>query len=98
MTIKGITFPGFGISSHYKKAIGTNHTTNNSGVKTMATFNDTALVLVGLLSGKCAIRQIIKGLKHGKLAARLIDWDPASDWETPLSEVREKLGIIPLID
>ncbi|MEO9127644.1 MAG: Coq4 family protein [Microcoleus sp.] len=58
----------------------------------------TILVLVGLLSGKCAIRQIIKGLKHGKLAARLIDWDVASDWETPLSEVREKLGILPLID
>ena len=56
------------------------------------------LVLVGLISGKFAIGQIIKGLKHGKLAARLIDWDVASDWETPLSEVREKLGILPLID
>ncbi|WP_293182690.1 MULTISPECIES: hypothetical protein [unclassified Microcoleus] len=55
-------------------------------------------MLVGLLSGKCPIGQIIKGLKHGKLAERLIDWDVASDWETPLSEVREKLGILPLID
>jgi ubiquinone biosynthesis protein COQ4 len=56
------------------------------------------LVLLGLLSGKCTIAQIIKGLKHGKLADRLIDWDVESDWETPLSEVRKKLGILPLID
>jgi ubiquinone biosynthesis protein COQ4 len=56
------------------------------------------LVLLGLLSGKCTIGQIIKGLKHGKLADRLIDWDVESDWETPLSEVRERLGILPLID
>ncbi|MEG4280345.1 Coq4 family protein [Microcoleus sp. MON1_C1] len=56
------------------------------------------LVLVGLIGGKCAIGQIIKGLKYGKLATRLIDWDVASDWETPLSEVREKLRILPLID
>ncbi|MEG4231972.1 hypothetical protein QUA40_07655 [Microcoleus sp. Pol11C3] len=56
-------------------------------------------MFVGLISGSsCAIGQIIKGLKHGKLATRLIDWDVASDWETPLSEVREKLGILPLID
>ena len=56
------------------------------------------LVLVGLLSGKCAIGQIIKGLKHGKLADRLIDWNPESDWDTPLSEVRKKLGILLLND
>ncbi|WP_223300751.1 hypothetical protein [Oscillatoria nigro-viridis] len=56
------------------------------------------LVLVGPLGGKWAIGQIIKGLKHGKLANRLTDWDVASDWETPLSEVREKLRIQPLID
>ncbi|MEG5040326.1 hypothetical protein NDI43_07565 [Microcoleus vaginatus GB2-A3] len=57
------------------------------------------LVLVGLIGGSsCAIGQIIKGLKYGKLATRLIDWDVASDWETPLSEVREKLRILPLID
>jgi ubiquinone biosynthesis protein COQ4 len=56
------------------------------------------LVLLGLLSGKCTIGQIIKGLKNGKVANRLIDWDVESDWETPLSEVRKKLGILPLID
>lgn len=56
------------------------------------------LVLVGLISGSsCAIAQIIKGLKCGKLADRLIDWNPESDWETPLSEVR-KLGILLLND
>jgi ubiquinone biosynthesis protein COQ4 len=56
------------------------------------------LVLLGLLSGKCTIGQIIKGLNYGKLADRLIEWDVESDWETPLSEVRKKLGILPLID
>ena len=56
------------------------------------------LVLIGLISGKCTIGQIIKGLKCGKLADRLIDWNPESDWETPLSEVRKKLGILLLID
>ncbi|MEG4890647.1 hypothetical protein QUA82_23015 [Microcoleus sp. F8-D3] len=57
------------------------------------------LVLVGPIGGSsCAIGQIIKGLKHGKLASRLINWDIASDWETPLFQVREKLGILPLID
>jgi ubiquinone biosynthesis protein COQ4 len=56
------------------------------------------LVLLGLLSGKCTIAQIIKGLKYGRIADRLIEWDVESDWETPLSEVREKLGILPLID
>ena len=56
------------------------------------------LVLIGLISGKCTIGQIIKGLKCGKLADRLIDWNPESDWETPLSEVRKKLGILLLND
>ena len=56
------------------------------------------LVLVGLLSGNCTIGQIIKGLRHGKLADRLIEWDVESDWETPLSEVRKKLGILPFMD
>ena len=56
------------------------------------------LVLVGLLSGNCTIGQIIKGLRNGKLADRLIEWDVESDWETPLSEVRKKLGILPFMD
>ncbi|MEG4272792.1 MULTISPECIES: hypothetical protein [unclassified Microcoleus] len=57
------------------------------------------LVLVRPIGGlSCAIGQIIKGLKHGKLATQLINWDVASDWENPLSEDREKLGIQPFID
>ena len=56
------------------------------------------VVLVGLLSGNCTIGQIIKGLRNGKLADRLIEWDVESDWETPLSEVRKKLGILPFMD
>ncbi|MEG5047231.1 Coq4 family protein [Microcoleus sp. B4-C1] len=57
------------------------------------------LVLVGPIGWlSCAIGQTIKGLKHGKLATQLINWDVASDWENPLSEVREKLEILPLID
>lgn len=58
----------------------------------------TILVLIGLLSGGCGLRQIIKGFKHGRTADRLIDWDVESDWETPLTEVRNKLGIGSLID
>ncbi len=30
------------------------------------------------------------------MAKKLIDWDIESDWATPLSEVRQKLGVIPL--
>ena len=58
----------------------------------------TILLLVGLLSGSCRLGPIIKGFKHGKLADRLIDWDVEYNCETPLSEVRNKLGIQPLID
>ena len=53
------------------------------------------LVLLGLLARKCSPKNIITGLKRGKRAQNSIDWDIESDWATPLSEVREKLGIIP---
>ena len=54
------------------------------------------LVLAGLLTHKCNLQEIIKVIKSGKMAKKLIDWDVESDWATPLTEVREKLGVIPL--
>ena len=54
------------------------------------------LVLAGLLVQKCSLKDTIQAIKNGKLAKRLIDWDIESDWATPLAEVREKLGIVPL--
>lgn len=54
------------------------------------------LVLAGLLIGKCNFRDILQGIKNGKVAKSLIDWDIESDWETPVVEVRQKLGIVPL--
>jgi ubiquinone biosynthesis protein Coq4 len=53
-------------------------------------------VLAGLLTGKCHFKEIIRGLKRGKVAEPLIDWDIESDWATPLAEVRQKLGIAPI--
>jgi ubiquinone biosynthesis protein COQ4 len=53
------------------------------------------LVLVGLLTRNCQLEDILRGLQHGKMASQLIDWDIESDWETPLTEVRQKLGIQP---
>ena len=52
------------------------------------------LVLAGLLTHKCNLQEIIKVIKSGKMAKKLIDWDIESDWATPLTEVREKLGVI----
>lgn len=53
------------------------------------------LVLAGLLIHKCNLQEVIHTIKNGKMAKKLIDWDIESDWATPLSEVREKLGVIP---
>ncbi|MBE9217022.1 hypothetical protein IQ247_30955 [Plectonema cf. radiosum LEGE 06105] len=53
------------------------------------------LVLAGLLIHKCNLQEVIHTVKNGKMAKKLIDWDIESDWATPLSEVREKLGVIP---
>ena len=53
------------------------------------------LVLAGLLTHKCNLQEIIKVIKSGKMAKKLIDWDIESDWATPLTEVRKKLGVIP---
>ena len=54
------------------------------------------LVLAGLLTHKCNLQEIIQVIKNGKMATKLIDWDIESDWATPLSEVRQKLGVIAL--
>ncbi|MGB3640764.1 MAG: Coq4 family protein [Rivularia sp. (in: cyanobacteria)] len=54
------------------------------------------LVLAGLLTHKCNLKEIIKVIKTGKMANKLVDWDIESDWATPLSEIRQKLGVIPL--
>lgn len=50
-------------------------------------------VLAGLLSGNCQLEDVFRGLKQGKMAERLLDWDIESDWATPLDEVRQKLGL-----
>jgi len=54
------------------------------------------LVLAGLLTHKCNLREIIQVIKNGRMANKLVDWDIESDWATPLSEVRKQLGVIPL--
>jgi ubiquinone biosynthesis protein Coq4 len=54
------------------------------------------LVVAGILTQKCDIGSVIKGFRSGRMAKRLIDWDITADWATPLSEVRQKLGITPL--
>ncbi|MBE9116484.1 hypothetical protein IQ249_11290 [Lusitaniella coriacea LEGE 07157] len=54
------------------------------------------LVLLGLIGNRCSFSDILKAIQYGRLAKRLIDWDIESDWVTPLLEVRQKLGIVPL--
>ncbi len=51
------------------------------------------IVLAGLLLRKCSFSEVLQSIKSGKLAQCLIDWDVESDWATPLTEVRHKLGI-----
>lgn len=54
------------------------------------------LVLGGLLTRRFGLSEVIQGIRYGRLAQRLIDWDIEADWHTPLAEVRQKLGIVPL--
>lgn len=56
------------------------------------------LVLVGLISGRFRVSEVVQAVRYGKLAKRLLDWDIAADWNTPLAEVRRKLDIVPLSD
>jgi ubiquinone biosynthesis protein COQ4 len=51
------------------------------------------IVLYGLFKGTLTWRELRHSLRHGRLAERLIHWDVESDWATPLSEVRRKLGL-----
>lgn len=53
-------------------------------------------VLAGLLTRNCQLEDVSRGLQQGKMAAKLLNWDIESDWEKPLDEVRQKLGIQPL--
>ncbi|MGQ4646681.1 Coq4 family protein [Lyngbya aestuarii] len=53
----------------------------------------TILILAGLLTKKCHFNEIKQAFKKGRFARKLINWNIESDWETPLAEVREKLGI-----
>lgn len=53
------------------------------------------IILMGLITGKCHFSQILKSYKKGRLARKLIDWNIESDLATPLTNVRQKLGIIP---
>ncbi|MDY7012371.1 MAG: Coq4 family protein [Cyanobacteriota bacterium] len=54
------------------------------------------IVLLGLISHRCSWRDIFTAVKYGKQARRIVGWDVESDWATPLDEVRQKLGIVPL--
>lgn len=54
------------------------------------------LVLFGLITRQCSLYDILKAIQYGKLAKRLLEWDIEADWTTPLGEVRQKLGIVPL--
>ena len=54
------------------------------------------LVIAGLLTRKCNLKEVAQGIKTGRVAKHILDWDIESDWETPLEVVRQKLGIVPL--
>ncbi len=52
------------------------------------------LVLAGLLVHKTTLKDVIQGIKNGRMSKKLVDWDIEADWATPLDDVRKKLGII----
>lgn len=58
--------------------------------------SSTILVLIGLVTGKIDLTDILKAYRSGKLVKHLVKWDIESQWQTPLAEVRQKLGILPL--
>jgi ubiquinone biosynthesis protein COQ4 len=51
------------------------------------------LVLYGIMTRRVKAKEAIASLQHGHQADDLIHWDIATDWEKPLEEVRQKLGI-----
>lgn len=58
--------------------------------------SSTILVLVGLLTLKINLPDIIKGFKSGRRAKNLMEWDIEANWQTSIDEARQKLGIVPL--
>jgi ubiquinone biosynthesis protein COQ4 len=52
------------------------------------------LVLYGVLTRRVRGKEAIASLRHGHQAHDLIGWDIAADWDKPLEEVRQKLGIV----
>lgn len=58
--------------------------------------SSTVFVLYGLVTRQIEIREAIASLKRGRQAKRLTQWNLEADWEKPLEEVRQKLGISPL--
>lgn len=58
--------------------------------------SSTILVIIGLITRKINVTDILKAYKSGRLVKRLVKWDIESQWQTPLAEVRQKLGISPL--
>ncbi len=58
--------------------------------------SSTVFVLYGLLTFQINLIDILKAYRSGKVVKRLVEWDMQSDWQTPLAEVRQKLGILPL--
>lgn len=58
--------------------------------------SSTILVLIGLLTRQINFTNILKAYRSGKLVKHLVEWDIESEWQTPLAQVRQKLGILPL--
>ena len=58
--------------------------------------SSTVFVMYGLVTRQIEIREAIASLKRGRQAKRLTQWNLEADWEKPLEEVRQKLGISPL--
>jgi len=52
-------------------------------------------VLYGVITRQIEVQEAIASLKRGRQAKRLTQWSLETDWENPLEEVRQKLGISP---
>lgn len=54
------------------------------------------LVLYGVLTRRVPVKGAIASLQSGHQAQRLVEWNIAADWDKPLDEVRQRLGITPV--
>jgi ubiquinone biosynthesis protein COQ4 len=52
------------------------------------------LVLYGIMTRRVNPKEAIASLHSGQEADDLIDWDISADWDKPLAEVRQRLGIV----